>query len=175
MPRAATDSQPTPLRRGVNPPRWLAPLALLLVVAGIGDATYLTIAHYTTPVILTCPETAVINCTKVTTSPFSAILGVPLAVLGLLFFLAMLPLQLPVAWRSVNPWVRRLRLAAAASGVLMVFWLLYVELFQLNAICLYCTAVHVLTVALFVVTALGTALTADVLPLTGKESRGTRK
>lgn len=145
----------------ISPPRWLAPLAVLLVVAGIGDAGWLTIAHYTTPVVLSCPDTGIINCAKVTTSTYSAILGVPLALLGLLFFVAMLPLQLPVAWRSANPLVRRLRLTAATSGVLMVFWLLYVELFKLNAICPYCSAVHVLTVALFVLTALGTALTAE--------------
>jgi uncharacterized membrane protein len=38
----------------------------------------------------------------------------------------------------------------------MVLWLLYVELFRLNAICLYCSAVHAITVALFVTVMLGT-------------------
>jgi uncharacterized membrane protein len=147
---------------GLRPPRWLVPLALLLVVAGIADATDLTVAHYTTPVILACPDTGIINCAKVTSSTYSEILGVPLPVLGLLFFVAMLPLQLPVAWRSRSSWLRRLRLVLAGSGVLMVFWLLYVELFRLNAICLYCTGVHVLTVALFAVTAIGTASTETV-------------
>lgn len=142
-------------------PRWLAPLALLLTVAGIADATYLTIAHYTTPVLLSCPDTGVINCAKVTTSPYANILSIPVALLGLIFFVGMLPFQLPAAWRSKNIWVRRLRLLGAISGVLMVFWLIYVELYKLNAICLYCTAAHVLTVALFIVVALGTALTAD--------------
>lgn len=158
----ASSDQPVLARRSVVPPGWLAPVALLLVVVGIADATYLTIAHYTTPVVLSCPDTGVINCAKVTTSSYSAILGIPLAVLGLVFFVGMLPFQLPVAWRSANPWVRGLRLAGAASGVLMVFWLLYVELYKLNAICLYCTAAHILTVALFVVVAIGTALTADI-------------
>ena len=143
-----------------TPPRWLVPTALLLIVLGIGVSSYLTIAHYTTPATLACPETGVINCAKVTTSSYSEILGIPLAVLGLVFFLGNLPLHLPLAWRSPNPWLRRLRLLAAATGILMVFWLIYVELFRLNAICLYCTASHVLTVLLFIVTALGTALTA---------------
>ena len=40
-----------------------------------------------------------------------------------------------------------------------VLWLVYVELFRLDAICLYCTAVHIVTIALFGITALGTALT----------------
>jgi uncharacterized membrane protein len=86
-------------------------------------------------------------------------MGMPLAVLGLLYFVTILPLQLPMAWRSQNIWLRRIRLAASGIGVVMIFWLIYVELFMLNAICLYCTAVHVVTLSLFVLTAVGTALT----------------
>jgi uncharacterized membrane protein len=131
----------------------------VLALVGIGLGIDLTIAHYTTPVILACPETGIINCAKVTTSSYATIMGAPLALLGLLYFIAMLPLQLPVAWRSQNIWLRRGRLALSASGILMVVWLIYVELFKLNAICLYCTGVHIVTVSLFILTAIGTALT----------------
>ena len=122
-------------------------------------STYLTIAHYTTSTILSCPDTGLINCGKVTTSIYSSIFGIPLAVLGLGYFLAMFVLQLPVAWRSRIVWVRWGRFALAAVGIPMVFWLIYTELFLLNSICLYCSAVHVLTILLFILTALGTALT----------------
>ena len=150
-----------PPSNGVSTPRWLPWLGLLLTVAGIAVATYLTVAHYTSPQTLACPETGVINCAKVTTSPYSVVFGVPLAVLGLAFFIGMLPLQLPAAWRSRRVWLRQGRLAYSISGVLMVFWLVYVELFKLSAICLYCTAVHVLTFLLFVLTAIGTAITVE--------------
>jgi uncharacterized membrane protein len=39
-----------------------------------------------------------------------------------------------------------------------VFYLVYAELFVLDAICLWCTAVHVITVALFGAIAWGTAV-----------------
>ena len=142
-------------------PRWLVPLTLTIIVLGIGVSIYLTIAHYAEPKILACPDTGVINCAKVTTSMYSKILGIPLAVLGLAFFLGMLPFNLPAAWRSTNPWIRRLRLVGSATGVLMVFYLVYTELFRLDAICLYCTSVHVLTILLFIATVLGTALTSE--------------
>ena len=138
---------------------WIAWVGTVLAVIGIALGTDLTIAHYTTPVILACPETGIINCAKVTTSSYAEIMGVPLALLGLLYFVVMLPLQLPVAWRSRNIWIRRGRLAVSASGILMVVWLIFVELFKLNAICLYCTGVHIVTVSLFILTATGTALT----------------
>jgi len=140
---------------------WISWLGLGLAALGLAVATDLTIAHFTTPTILVCPETGIINCAKVTTSSYSEILGVPLAVLGLGFFGAMFILQLPPLWRSDQRWLLWGRLALAISGVGMVFWLVYVELFRLNAICLYCTASHVLAFLLFVTTVIGTAILAE--------------
>lgn len=138
---------------------WIAGLAICL--AGLGVATYLTLAHYTTSVTLACPDQThgVINCAQVTTSQYSKILGIPVALLGLLFFAGMLPLQLPWAWRSAHPWVRLGRLLAAVVGIGMVIWLVYAELFLIGKICIYCTSVHVLTFLLFIVIALGTIAT----------------
>ena len=133
-------------------------LSILLVLVGIGVSIYLTVVHYTTKVSLACPETAVINCAKVTTSSYSAIFGIPLAVLGLLYYVAILPLYLPFVWRKLNSWVLGARIASCILGVLFVFWLVYVELFKLNSICLYCTVIHVVTLLLFGCTMIGTAL-----------------
>ncbi len=77
--------------------------------------------------------------------------------LGLVYFVIMLLASLPALWRSSQPQIRYGRLAFAALGVLFVFYLVFAELFTLDAICLWCTAVHILAVALFAVTALGTA------------------
>lgn len=135
---------------------WILVVAPLLCLAGLGAAGYLTLAHYTHAVQLACPETGIINCAAVTTSPESAILGVPVALLGLLYFAAVTPLHGPWAWRSTSPRVRGIRVAAAVAGILMVLYLVYTELFTLDAICLWCTAVHVITFLLFAVTLIGT-------------------
>ena len=45
--------------------------------------------------------------------------------------------------------IGRARMAAAALGAATVLYLVYVELFRIGAICLWCTAVHVLAVCLF--------------------------
>lgn len=141
-------------------PNKLAWVSLSLILIGVVVAAYLTVVHYTTTVTLACPETGAINCAKVTTSPYATALGLPLALWGLLFFLGLLPFHLPMAWRSSNRFIRRGRLVLASSGVVVVFALIYIELFKLNAICLYCTAVHLLTILLFAVTVVGTAVTA---------------
>ena len=130
--------------------------APLLCLAGLGVSLYLTIAHYNAKVTLACPATGIVNCAKVTESPQSAILGVPVALLGLLYFVAITPLHLPAAWRSESGLVRRARVAAALAGILTVLYLIYMELFTLDALCLWCTAVHGITFLLFVVTLVGT-------------------
>jgi uncharacterized membrane protein len=139
---------------------WSAVVSGLLCLAGIAVAAYLTYAHYTTAKVLACSDRGLVNCAKVTTSSYSRIFGVPVSVTGLVYFLAMAALCNPWAWRSTNRLIRGLRLAASGAGVAMVVWLVYVELFRLDAICLYCTAVHVITVLLFITIALGTAATA---------------
>lgn len=141
-------------------PTWLVWTLLILSLAGLAVSIYLTIAHYNASTTLACPETGIINCAKVTSSSYSTLFGIPLAVLGLLFFVAVAVLNLPVLWRSHNKWLRIGRLLLAASGILMVFRLLYIELFNLDAICLYCTVVHILSLAIFALTAIGTALSA---------------
>lgn len=104
-----------------------------------------------------------INCAKVTTSSYSRIFNLPVSDTGLAYFLVMAGLCSPWAWRSTNQAVRGVRVLGAIAGVAMIMWLVYVELFRLDAICLYCTVVHGLTVLLFVSVALGTAATGPNL------------
>ncbi|HUC04348.1 MAG TPA: vitamin K epoxide reductase family protein [Acidimicrobiales bacterium] len=130
-------------------PRWPALVGTLASAVGFGVAGYLTYEHYTGSSTLACSGTGVINCLKVTTSSYSSIVGVPVAVLGLVFFAAMLVLQAPPMWRRSEPLVRWIRLGSCGIGLAMVLYLLYTELFRIDAICLWCTGVHVLTFVVF--------------------------
>ncbi len=113
-------------------------------------STYLTVAHFTSAATLACPATATINCEKVTTSAQSEVFGIfPVAVLGLAYFVAMTLLDLPPLWRRADRRVHLLRLAGAVVGMGFVLYLLVAELYQIGAICLWCTSVHVLTFLLF--------------------------
>jgi uncharacterized membrane protein len=131
---------------------WAPAVGLLLSLLGLGVSIYLTIEHYTGNTQLACPESATINCAKVTTSPESVVFGIPVAVLGLPFFVAMIGANLPVSWNSDAAWLRLGRLLALGVGMIFVLYLVYVELFRVSAICLWCTSVHVLTFLLLLVT-----------------------
>jgi uncharacterized membrane protein len=121
------------------------------------------VAHYSSTTTLACPERGLVNCEKVTTSSYSVVFGVPVAVAGLAFFVVMTVLQLPALWARPEPALRIGRVIVATGGMAFVLWLIYAELFRLDAICLWCTAVHVLVFAVFVTTVFGTAI---VVPAT---------
>ncbi|MDQ6687304.1 MAG: vitamin K epoxide reductase family protein [Actinomycetota bacterium] len=133
-------------------PSWAAPTSLVLCVLGLAVSAYLTYEHYTGSKTLACSSNGVVNCHAVTTSSYAVVYGVPVALLGLLFFAVMTLLCLPQTWRRGGG-LDGARLGATGIGVLMVLYLLFVELFRLDRICLWCTAVHVLTIALFAVVA----------------------
>jgi len=130
-------------------PGWVSPTSLGLSLAAVAISSYLTVTHYTDPAALACPDTGIVNCTLVTTSSWSVLLGVPLAVLGVVWAVVMTALTTPWAWRSAARWVSGARLVVSGAGAAMVLYLVYVELFRIGAICLWCTAMHVTAVCLF--------------------------
>lgn len=144
--------------RAAVPPSWLGPLATVWCVLGVAVSSYLTVEHFTAGSTLACPEGEVINCIKVTTSGFATFLGVPVALLGLLFFAGMLVLCLPAVVGRPERWLATARLVGASVGMAMVLYLLWAELFAIHAICLWCTVVHVLTFALFTTVLFGALL-----------------
>jgi uncharacterized membrane protein len=139
-------------------PVWAAPVCLLLTAIGIGLATYLTIAHYDTHISLVCSAKGAIDCEAVTTSPQSKVFGIPVALLGLAYFVGMIPWHLPVAWRSGDPRIKIGRLLYGLSGIGFVCYLVYAEAVIIKKICLWCTGVHITTLVLFVVTVFASAL-----------------
>jgi uncharacterized membrane protein len=136
-------------------PRWLWLSTLVLSVLGLADAAYLTIDHFTDNATLVCQANSVVNCQKVTTSAESVVFGIPVAVLGLVFFIAMVALTLPRSWRPQYSLLRWARLGAVSVGVLFVAYLVASELVLIHAICEFCTGVHVITLALFVLIIVG--------------------
>jgi uncharacterized membrane protein len=140
------------------PPRWPWITGLILSVLGLGLSGYLTYEHYTGSTSLACPAAghgSIVNCAKVTESGWSMQFGIPVAVLGLVFFAVMLALQTPWAWRSSLLAVRVAQIAWCVVGLVSAVRLVYFELYKLDAICEWCTAVHVLTFLLFVTTLFG--------------------
>ncbi len=132
------------------------PFATLVVsVLGLADSIYLTVEHFSTKPTFVCPENSTINCLKVTTSAWSWLpagpvsWSVPVSVAGLAFYIFMVVINSRWGWRAPWPVVHWVRLVSVIVGMLLVLYLVWAELFRINAICLFCTGVHLLTFVLF--------------------------
>jgi uncharacterized membrane protein len=122
-------------------------VVLGLAAAGLAASIYLTVAHYTSPRLLACGSSGLVNCERVTTSRQSTALGIPVAVLGSVFFATTLAISIPSLWDRLR-WVR---LLVASVGMAFVVWLVYAEIAVIGAICLWCTFVHLCTFGIFVI------------------------
>jgi uncharacterized membrane protein len=133
----------------ITSPRWAWKVTWPLSFIGLGIAIYLTIEHFR-GVAPVCSASGHIDCLKVTKSSQSEIFGhIPVALTGLAYFVVMIALLSPWAWRARAPWIAWLRVAGAVSGMGMVVYLVFVEAVQIKAICLWCTGVHITTFLIF--------------------------
>jgi uncharacterized membrane protein len=118
--------------------------AVVLTVIGIGVATYLTYIHYEgiKPV---CGLGG--NCEKVQTSEWSKLGGVPVALLGLIGYLAILGALF------VRGELGRMAAALLSlAGFGFSLYLTYRELFSIDAICPWCVSSAVILTLLAIVT-----------------------
>src|SRR5262249_52957863 len=146
-PPAAGREPAAPAGAGVRAvPLWFQLTTWVLALAGLGVSIYLTVAHFTSPRILVCSEKGFVNCATVTTSPESMVFGIfPVAVLGLAFYVFMAAATSPWAWRVTWPPVRWARLGSVIVGMGFVLYLLYTQLFTLNAHFPFFTIVDAIT------------------------------
>jgi uncharacterized membrane protein len=147
--------------RPAGQPLWLQIVSFVLAILGLAISAYETYAHFNGSHLAGCPTggNGTFNCTAVITSPQSMVFGVlPVAVLGLAFYVAAVPLFSPWAWRIQRREVHLVRLASAVVGMGFVMYLIYAELYQIGDICEYCTGVHIVTFLLFCITVFSAAI-----------------
>ena len=118
--------------------------SLVLSLAGLAVSTYLTVAHFRQGALL-CAEGEVVDCGTVTTSEQSELLGIPVAVLGVVGYV----LIFASVWVPGDAG----RLAGAVlslAGFGFSAYLTYREIFTIDAICQWCVVSAVLMTVLAV-------------------------
>ena len=159
-PEPVTDDVPVqPPARPSEQPLWLQVASLVLAVVGLAISAYETYAHFNGNRLAGCPTgSGTFNCSAVITSSQSMVFGVlPVAILGLAFYVAAVPLFSPWGWRAQWRLVHQVRLASVIVGMGFVMYLIYAEL-QIGSICEYCTGVHLVTFLLFCLTVFSVAI-----------------
>jgi uncharacterized membrane protein len=157
-----------------GPPSWLQVTSLVLAVIGLAISAYETYAHFNGNHLLGCPSGAhsTFDCAAVITSPQAMVFNVlPVAVLGLAFYVFAVVIFSPWAWqfrgaairlggrrlRLTSRGVDLVRLGSVIVGMGFVMYLIYAE-FQIGSVCEYCSGVHLVTFLLFCITVVSAAL-----------------
>jgi uncharacterized membrane protein len=119
-------------------------LALLASVAGLAISVYLTVVHFST-IPLACPANPIVNCEQVLTSRYAVIGGtaLPTSAAGIAWFAISAGLALLRRRRELLAW--------ASVGLATALFLVYVEIVQLGAVCIWCTAAHAMVLLIFLV------------------------
>jgi uncharacterized membrane protein len=106
-----------------------------LAVAGIVVSSISLEHHYSTSESSFCNISETLNCDIVNRSVYSRIFGVPVALVGILGYLAVLGLA--TVYRS-RPQTPKLLLSASLLGLGFALYLTYIEGFVLAAWCILC-------------------------------------
>ena len=130
-----------------NVPVWLVWTAFVIALIGFADATYLTVEHFQ-GIIPPCSITG--GCENVLTSPYAAIAGIPVPLLGAVYYVLML-LGLYIYLDTKKEIVLRYMLRFSVVGFIMTTWFLYVQQFLIHAYCQYCLLSALTSTLLFVI------------------------
>lgn len=115
-------------------PNYLVVTALVSAFLGFLDATYLTVTHYFN---MQPPCSFYDGCRNVLTSPYAQVGGLPVAAIGMLYYLSLACLLLLHVDRGGKPSLKAASLIAV-GGVLASVWFVYLQIFVLASLCPYC-------------------------------------
>jgi uncharacterized membrane protein len=120
-------------------------IIVLLSLLGFADSVYLTVYKV---LGLSIPCTITHGCETVLSSKYSSILGVPLAVWGIVFFSGIIIAALLANHYAV--WRKLLTLGLALGSVAALIFL-SLQFFVIKQVCQYCLVSDVLTILLLII------------------------
>lgn len=122
-------------------------IAILIIgFLGFLDTLYLTYEHFAGTAVNCALLT---GCDKVLTSQYSVIVGVPMALLGTIYYLVILALAAAL-FQNRSKKIFNLLMLVISCGFLFSLWLVFLQIFVLKAFCTYCLLSAADTTILFV-------------------------
>ncbi|KKQ42461.1 MAG: dihydroorotate dehydrogenase 2, nonfunctional [Microgenomates group bacterium GW2011_GWC1_37_8] len=130
--------------------KYIPLIILSLSLLGLLDSLYLTLEHYN-KIILQCYPGIFADCGKVLGSSYSEIIGIPMALLGVIHY----GLFNIVNLINIVKRIKNIRLAAlvfSIVGALSSAVFMYIQFFLIGSICIYCTISALISFALIFLT-----------------------
>jgi uncharacterized membrane protein len=153
-------------------------LLLAAGALGLGASAASSYVHYqlvTNPAYASfCDVNATVSCTEAYLSPYGSLLGMPVALLGVIFFAAVLALVAAGgrAGSPVRESVPGYVFALSTIGLAFILYLAWAAFFVLGAFCILCVISYIAVIALFVIS--GGATTFPMTTLPGRAARDSR-
>ena len=129
---------------------------LIIALIGFADATFLSVEYFR-GVVPPCSVTG--GCETVLTSPYSAVLGIPVSLVGAIYYLLivigsviLLESKHITKLEKHNSEILRLSLFLTVPGFLASIWFTALQAFVLHAYCQYCLTSAAITTILFILT-----------------------
>lgn len=122
---------------------------IVLAAIGLIDSIYLTIIKYSENKAL-CLE-GIGDCWSVNNSGYSEVFGIPVSLIGIVGYLAILMILLMMPSSSVlQLWGPYVYFGGTLLGTIYSIYLTYLEIAVINAICPFCVISAVVMIVLFV-------------------------
>ena len=112
-------------------------LIAVLAIIGFVDSAYALHLHYAKSATSFCDVGENFNCDIVNRSVYSELLGIPVALIGMLGYVFLGGMA---AFRRANQQTPALLLVASAAGLAFALYLTYVEAYLLATWCILCLA-----------------------------------
>jgi uncharacterized membrane protein len=126
---------------------WLLLFFPILGAIGFVDATYLTVKHFLgTPVACSLLH----GCETVLTSKYASVFGIPTALLGSFYYLTILILAV-LYLDSRKQMFLKLLAYLTPIGFIASLCFVYLQIFVIKAICLYCMTSAATSTLLFII------------------------
>lgn len=131
-------------------PKWAVAFPIVAFF-GLSDALYLTVSHYF-GVPLACGPLS--GCDTVTSSVYSVVLGIPVALFGALYYLSMFfGMLFALEYKTVTYF--RIFCFLSFAGFAASLWFVFVMAFLLQAWCTYCLVSAGTSTLLFILSLFG--------------------
>jgi uncharacterized membrane protein len=150
-----------------RPSRRVVLLFVLIGLLASGSALYVHYRLLAQPdYVSPCDVNATVSCAHVYTSAYGSVHGVPVALLGLMWFVFVALLAIGGTWgpRQLRDSFPGHLFAVSSVGLAVILYLGYAAFFVLHAVCLLCLATYVAVIGLFVVSGITTHFPMTTLP-----------